>query len=203
MTRISFGEYRSGVRQPSFRAVPGRAGPSYPTTTPFQWGAIARHHGQSPQAAREYLVERIRTSPYWGPGGTPQHQGQAETTLRSYDNYASMTSNDERPVIATGLTRDLEIPPNVLGVRTDVLLLDPAGYVPRLVLWDTNDLTPELAILYAAPLLLAAEDELGEGRVAHIEVFHVRSATQMIVPAGDARAAQLNMEATVARILSG
>lgn len=91
----------------------------------------------------------------------------------------------------------------MLGVRTDVLLLDPAGYVPRLVLWDTNDLTPELAILYAAPLLLAAEDELGEGRVAHIEVFHVRSATQMIVPAGDARAAQLNMEATVARILSG
>jgi hypothetical protein len=202
VTRISFGDYRSGVREPSFRVVSGGAGRPWPTPTPIQRATIARHHREDPDAAREYMVSRFQNSTYWGPSGKPQNQGRAEMTLRSYDNYVSLTRNDERPVITTDLKRDLELPPNTLGVRIDVLLLDATGYVPRLVLWDTNDLTRERAMLYAAPLLLAAEEELGEGRVAEIEVVHVRTPVQLTVSAPDARAVKPDMEATVARILS-
>ncbi|WP_238963563.1 hypothetical protein KN248_001700 [Mycobacterium paraintracellulare] len=148
------------------------------------------------------MVNAFRDSDYWGPKGTTGHQSWAEATVDSYNNYAMLTRDDTRRMIATDVKRDLVIPPHTLGVRIDVLLLDPKGYVPRVVLWDTNELTEERAQLYAAPVLLAAEEELGEGRVAEIEIVHLRSPVQLIVSVADARLAVEEMVATVGRILS-
>jgi hypothetical protein len=202
MTRISFGTYRTGVREPTFRVLAGGGNQAWPTPTPIQRATLARHHRNGPDAARQYMATSFRNSDYWGPNGTPQNQGWADTTLRSYDNYALLTRDDRRRMIATGVQRDLHLPPNILGVWIDVLLLDPTGYVPRIVLWDTNELTMERALLYAAPALLAAEEELGEGRVAEIEIIHARSPVQLVVSAEEARSAVHDMEATVGRILS-
>ncbi|MBS1676383.1 MAG: hypothetical protein JST08_03255 [Actinobacteria bacterium] len=68
-------------------------------------------------------------------------------------------------------------------------MLDDAGYVPRLVLWDTNDPTDERTLLYAAPAWRVAEQELGTGRVPEVEIWHLRSAQQFVIPAGRAEAA--------------
>jgi hypothetical protein len=126
--------------------------------------------------ARDYMVNSFRNSDYWGARGTPQSRGWAESTLRSYDAYALLTRNDTRPVVATGVRRELQFPPNALSVRIDVILLDPRGYVPRILLWDKSELTEQRALLYAAPILVAAEEELGAGRVAEVEFVHTRSA---------------------------
>jgi hypothetical protein len=203
MTRISFGDYRSGVRDPTFRATPGGAGQGFPTPTSIQWATITRHHQESPEVARDYMVNSFRRSSYWGPSGTPQSRGWAESTLRSYDAYALITRDDTRPVVATGVRNELQLPPHALSVRIDVILLDPRGYVPRILLWDTNEFNEERGLLYAAPILVAAEEELGQGRVTDVEVVHTRTAALLSVSAAEARAASGDMAATVSRILSG
>jgi hypothetical protein len=203
MTRISFGDYRSGVREPTFRVTPGSAGPGFPTPTSIQWATITRHHQQSPQVARDYMVNSFQRSSYWGSGGTPQSQGWAESSLRSYDTYALITRDDTRPVVATSVKYELQLPPHSLSVRIDVILMDPRGYVPRILLWDRNELTEQRALLYAAPILLATEGELGQDRVAEVEIIHTRTAALLTVSVAAARAASQHMAATVTQILSG
>lgn len=203
MTRISFSDYRSGVRDGTFRVTPSGTGQGFPTPTSIQWATITRHHQESPEVARDYMVSSFRRSSYWGPSGSPQSRGWAESTLRSYDAYALITRHDTRPVVATGVRNELQLPPNVLSVRIDVILLDPRGYVARIVLWDKSELTEERALLYAAPILVAAEEELGQGRVTSVELVHTRTASLLSVSAAEARAASGDMGATVSRILSG
>lgn len=166
------------------------------------WGTITRHHLEGPEVARDYMVNSFRNSNYWGANGTPQSRGWAQSTLRSYDAYALMTGDDTRAVVATGVRRELPVPPNTLNMRIDVVLLDPHGYVPRVILWDRPELTEERALLYAAPILFVAEEELGQGRIAEVELVHTRSASRVIVSASDARAASQGMSGTVSRILS-
>lgn len=202
MTRISFSDYRSGVREPNFRIVAGNGNQGWPTPTSTQWATIKRHHQESPAAARNYMVNSFRNSNYWGPNGTPQSRGWAESTLRSYDTYALMTRDDTRPVVATGVRRELPIPPNTLNMRVDVILLDPRGCVPRVILWDKPKLTEERALLYAAPILLLAEEELGQGRIAEVELIHTRTADRAVVSVSDARDALEDMAGTVRRIVS-
>jgi hypothetical protein len=89
------------------------------------------------------------------------------------------------------------LPPDELAVYIDVVLLDPAGYVPRLVLWDTNELTRNLAVQYAASAWSVLEDELGEDRVAHVEVWSLRAPTQLVVTPAEARSAMTDVARTV------
>ncbi|WP_131590572.1 hypothetical protein [Mycolicibacterium setense] len=152
--------------------------------------------------ARDYMVNSFRNSDYWGASGTPQSRGWAQSTLQSYDTYALLTRDDSRPAVAVGVKRELPFPPDTLKVRIDVILLDPRGYVPRIILWDTSTLTEDRALLYAAPILVAAEEELGQGRVADVELVHTRTGAQVEVAASDARAALPSMTTTIRRILS-
>jgi hypothetical protein len=202
MTRIRFSDYRTAVRDRSFRVASGNPSQSFPTPASIQWATIKRHHQESPEVARTYMVSSFRNSSYWGSGGTAQSRGWADSTLRSYDTYSRLTANDARPVVATGVRQEIQLPPNSLSLQIDVILLDPRGYVPRTLLWDTNDLTEERAALYAAPILIAAEKELGEGRVVEIEVIHMRTGSLITVSAALARSALEEMTATVGRVLS-
>lgn len=204
MTRVTFGMYRKGVREPRTTltsAAAANAGFTLVTPMRTAQSAIARHHRESPAAARARMHRAFRDSDYWGLNGTPQARGWAEAILRCYETYIDLTRSDTRPAFATAVERDLELPPDALAVRVDVVLLDPAGYVPRLVLWDKNDLTQARAIQYAAPAWRVMENELGDGRVAHVEVWSLRQPTQINVLPADARAAMGDVARVVHRLV--
>ena len=101
-----------------------------------------------------------------------------------------------------GLNRELVLPPDDMGVYIDVIMLDQSGYVPRLVLWDTNELTPARARLYAAPAWAVMDQELGAGRVAGVEVWRLRSGDCELVQPHEAEAAMAEVEAVVRRVAS-
>lgn len=204
MTRVTFGMYRVGVREPnttlgSYAAGRGDA----PIVTPISTArsAVTRHHRESPQAARERLLRSFRDSQYWGPKGRPQARGWAAAIVRCYDTYAQLTSQDRHPSFATALERDLDLPPDALGVHVDVVLLDNAGYVPRLVLWDDNELTASRAVQFAAPAWRVMEDDLGEGRVSAVEVWSLRQPTCRTVTPAEARAAMPQVARVVHRLV--
>lgn len=200
MTRVTFGMYRKGVREPATTLV--SAGSSYmpPTPMPTATAAIVRHHREGPASAAARMDRSYRNSPYWGQRGTPA-AGWANAMRACYATYVALTAGDPRPAFATGLNRDLVLPPDELAVYIDVVLLDPAGYVPRLVLWDTSELTRNLAVHYAAPAWSVLEHELGEDRVAHLEVWSLRAPTQLIVTPAEARAAMTDVARTVRRLV--
>ena len=163
--------------------------------------AITRHHREGPAAARSRLHQSFRNSDYWGPNGTPQAQGWARVIRELYDIYVRLTEDDARPAFATAVERDIDLGPDTLAVRVDVVLLDPAGYVPRLVLWDKNDLTTGWAVQYAAPVWRAMEDELGEGRVAGVEVWSLRGPRLTTVTPAQARAAMRQVTQVMHRLV--
>jgi hypothetical protein len=92
--------------------------------------------------------------------------------------------------------------PHIVGVVVDVILLDPAGYVARHVLWDRPELTQENAELLAAPICSALLGELGEDRVVGVEVWHLRSGTQRFVDMNTAMARLPEVGAIVEDYLS-
>lgn len=205
MTRVTFGMYRVGVREPattlgSYAAA--RAGVPIVTPASMARAAIVRHHRDSPAAARDRLHRSFRDSDYWGPKGRPQPQGWAAVIRRCYDTYAQLTQSDARPAFTAGFDRDIDLPPDVLAVYVDVILLDAAGYVPRLVLWDDNDPTAQRALAFAAPAWRAAENELGDGRVARVEVWSLRQPVQRTVSAAEARGAMSQVARVVHRLAS-
>lgn len=204
MTRVTFSMYRKGVREPTTTlssAAAANAEFLLITPIPTAQAAIARHHRESPAAARTRLHQAFRSSSYWGPSGSPQARGWAAAIRRLYDSYDALTQHDTRAAFATAVERDLDMPPDTLGVRVDVVLLDPAGYVPRLVLWDKNDLTQARAVQYGAPAWRAMEDELGNGRVARVEVWSLRQAAQLTVSPAEARAAMGQVARVVHRLV--
>lgn len=186
MTRVTFGMYRKGVREPATTLASAGASFQPPTPMPTATAAIVRHHREGPSSAAARMDRSYRNSPYWGQRGTPQG-GWANAMRACYQTYVRLTANDPRPAFATGLNRTLVLSPDELGVYIDVVLLDPHGYVPRLVLWDSSELTVDLATRYAAPAWAVVEDELGEGRVPFVEVWSLRTPTQRSITPGQAQ----------------
>jgi hypothetical protein len=200
MTRITFGLYRRGVREPTI-TLSGTAGDYIPPTPfPSASAAIKRYHREDGTRAANVLDRSLSSSDYWGSGGTPQAQGWADAIRESFDVYRQIADGDPRPAFASGLRRTLTMPPDELAVYIDVVVIDPRGYVPRIVLWDTADLTDARALLYAAPVWRALEDELGDGRVPEVEVWHLRSGMRRIVDATAAAAALVEVARVVQRL---
>ena len=189
MTRITYGLYRKGVREPSLTLTTSANGFSPPTPFPSAASAVVRYHREGGEAAAERLDRSFRNSSYWGPSGSPQNRGWANAIRNCFQTYRNLADQDGRSAFTEGLRSELVLPPDELGVYIDVLLFDSAGYVPRLVLWDTNDPTDQRVLLYAAPAWRVAEEELGTGRVPEVEVWHLRTARQFVVSAGSAEAA--------------
>jgi hypothetical protein len=86
------------------------------------------------------------------------------------------------------VTTDVDVGEHTIGVSLDVILLDPNGYVGRYLLWDTPTLNQDDAELLAAPIVLALQRELGDDRVAGVEIWHLRSRRQTLVHAAAALA---------------
>lgn len=205
MTRVSYGMYRKGVREPDTTltsAAAANAGSPIITPIPSAQAAITRHHRDSPAAARSHLHQTFRDSDHWGPNGTPQAQGWARVIRELYDVYDELTQADTRQAFAYGVERDIDLSPDALAVRADVVLFDPRGYVPRVVLWDKNDLSPRRALAYGAPVWRAMEDELGDGRVTEVEVWSLRGPDRFVISPLQARGAMRHVAQVVHRLVA-
>jgi hypothetical protein len=200
MTRVTFGMFRKGVREPQTTLTSAAATYVPPTPMPTATAAIARHHRDGPAVAAAVMDRSYRESAYWGVQGTSR-AGWANSMRECYATYVELTRSDTRAAFAVGLNRDLVLAPDELAVHIDVVLLDPEGYVPRLVLWDTSQLTQRLAVAYGAPAWRVMEDEMGDGRVARVEVWSLRAPTQLSVSPSDASAAMGEVERTVRRLV--
>jgi len=200
MTRVTFGLYRRGVREPGV-TLSGTAGDFVPRTPfPSASAAVKRYHREDGATAAATLDRSLSSSDYWGPSGPPQARGWAGAIRQCFDVYRQIADADPRPAFACGLSRTLDLTPDELVVYIDVVLIDPRGYVPRIVLWDTADLTDARAVLYAAPVWRVMEDELGDGRVPEVEVWHLRSAARRVVDATTAAAALPSVAGVVHRL---
>jgi hypothetical protein len=205
MTRVTYGMYRKGVREPNTTLTSAAAANAgFPIITPIRTAqaAIIRHHRDSPAAARSRLHQTFRDSDYWGPNGTPQAQGWARVIRELYDVYDGLAQADTRPAFAYGVERDIDLSPDALAVRADVVLFDPRGYVPRVVLWDKNDLLPGRALAYGAPVWRAMEDDLGDGRVTEVEVWSLRGPDQFVISPLQARGAMRQVAQVVHRLVA-
>lgn len=200
MTRITFGLYRRGVREPAITLSSTAGAYIPPTPFPSASAAVTRYHREDGNAAANALDRSLSSSDYWGAAGTPQAQGWADAVRECFDVYRQIAGGDPRPPFAYGLRRSLDLPPNELAVYIDVVLIDPRGYVPRIVLWDTADLTDERTGLYAAPVWRVMEHELGGGRVPEVEVWHLRSGARRAVNANTAAAAMPTVRRVVRRL---
>jgi hypothetical protein len=200
MTRITFGLYRRGVREPAV-TLSSTIGEFIPRTPfPSALAAVTRYHREGGDAATNALDRSLSSSDYWGPGGTPQAQGWADAIRQSFDVYRQVADADPRPPFAWGLRRTFDLPPDELAVYIDVVLIDPRGYVPRIVLWDTSELNEERSALYAGPVWRVMEIELGDGRVPEVEVWHLRSGARYVVDAATAAAALPDVARVVHRL---
>jgi hypothetical protein len=122
--------------------------------------------------------------------------------VSAFEAYIELASEDTRPVLDSGVTTEVRLGVHSVRVSIDVILLDPQGYVGRHVLWDTSDLTVDDAQLQAAPIVAALESELGSGRVAGVEVWHLRSGAQVFVSSRDATRRLPEVERIVADYLA-
>ncbi|MBI4935939.1 MAG: hypothetical protein HY828_18815 [Actinobacteria bacterium] len=129
------------------------------------------------------LHQTFDRSSYWGASGNPSAKGWAVAIKTCFDTYVDLASSDDRRAIMTPIKRDVWLGEHSIGVAPDVVLIDPVGYVGRLVLWDTPATSQEEAELLAGPIVIALEEELGEGRTAGVEVWHLRSGQRFYVTA--------------------
>jgi len=142
---------------------------------PIAAAAIARYHREGAQTALRRLRRAFADSSYWGPAGSPQARGWASAIVTSFERYIQLAARDGRDAFAVDLKRDVSLGSHVVAVHLDAVLLDDDGYVGRIVLWDTAAVTADLAVMYATPPLMALEDELGEGRITGMQVWHLRT----------------------------
>ncbi len=198
MTPLRYAEARMAVRDPDARRRPAGDDGGFPTPFPMATKAVRLHHTAGAEAARRYLADTIEASPYWGPNSPHRApQSWAATIQTCLATYITLADSDPRPTLDTPISTTVEIDGLPLAVTIDVVLLGDGGYTARLPLWDKAELDDEIAALYATPLILALEQELGTERSLGVEIWHLRSGSSFIVP----RAAALAHQADVAQAL--
>jgi hypothetical protein len=181
MTRITLGELKKATRDRALRRPPPGESRPIPTPMPSAASAVRRFHREGADAAVRRLNRAFDGSDYWGPNGPAQARGWANSIRTCFQTYIDLASADDRPSLNTSINLDVSLGTDSVGVSVDVVLLDPNGYVGRYLLWDTPPLTQQDAEVLAAPVVLALQQELGADRVAGVEVWHLRSGSQIFV----------------------
>jgi hypothetical protein len=170
--RVTFGEFRGIMRAPG----PGGSAGSFsgPTLYPVRQSAVAQYHAAGLAAAEAALDRGM--SRYWSRPGGPSTQ--ARNLRAHFARYVALDRADGRPAARVPLDTDVPCGRNVIGVSVDVVLFDAAGYAARLLLWDTAPFSSEIAHLYAAPAVIAVEQELGLP-VSDVDVWQLRSGQEV------------------------
>lgn len=201
MTRVTLAEVKGAARDPAKRRAPPGQDAGFPTPMPAANSAVRRLHREGAARATVVLNQSFDRSGHWGLSGPPQARGWANSIRDCFDAYVEMSGSDGRPVLSHAINRNVHVGVHEVGVRLDVVLLDDEGYVGRYLLWDVPIPSIEEATLLAGPIVVAMEDELGAGRVAGVEVWHLRTRAQFFVPYNDAQGTLDELERVVARYI--
>ena len=184
MTHVSLGELKSAYRDRAARRSSG--GLNIPTPIPSAMSAVRRYHIEGREEASAYLRRSFEQSPYWGPGGRTQARSWARSIVEAFGAYCDLAEADNRAALAGGVTSEIPLGSDSVRASCDVVLLDEQGYVGRYPLWDVPIPAQDEAATLAAPIAAAMGEGLGLDRVAAVEIWHLRSSTQFVIPRDDA-----------------
>lgn len=201
MSHISLSQLKRAARDRSLRRE-GERGPEWPTPIPTATSAVRRFHQDGGGAALRQLNQAFDRSEYWGPAGRPQARGWAESIRRCFQRYVDLASGDRRVVVQSPMTSNVQVGGDTVGASLDVVVRDAAGYVGRVLLWDTPPLTQEDAEILASVVVAALEQEFGRGQSAGAEIWHLRSGVQVFVDAATAARRQREVRAIVRSYVS-
>lgn len=178
--RVTFWTYRTAVRHPQ-QGLPGDIG-GFASTTSIRQKAVRVYHREGPDAARRALESGL--GGYFARPGGPSTQ--AANTRASFERYNALAGRDPRRMALLDLTTDVDLGSHQVGVRVDVTLFESLGYTGRILLWDTEELTRDLAEIFAAPCVRAIDQILGDGTCQTIEVWQLRQPEEHIILRSDA-----------------
>jgi len=191
--RVTFGQYRSGIKDPT-SVTAGFPAHDFPSPWAIAAKSVRTFHVEGETQARQGLERGF--SGYWS--STAQARGWAAAIKQCFENYARMSAPDVRSVFTVGFKGVLDIGNDQLSLYVDVLLLNATGYVGRVVLWDDFSYTRSHASLLATPVAAALGNELGEERIAGVEIWHLRTGTQHWIAADEALARRAEMNNLIA-----
>jgi hypothetical protein len=200
MTRLTLGLFKNAARNPSARARD--TGDGFPTPMSTANAAVRLHHQRGVAAAHIYLNGSFDRSGYWGPSGPPQARSWANNIRECFQTYQEMAGEDRRPTLGMPIKTDIQFGANSVGITVDVVLMDSEGYVGRYPLWDVPSLTRDDAELLACPIALGMGQELGRDRIVGVDLWHLRDAETIFVPAASAIARANDVAEILARYLS-
>lgn len=168
--RFTYGQFRNGARDPTFRVTPGSRGGANPGSV-LRKAVRVYHASRDADEGRRALEQGL--SGYFARPGTPTRQA-ADARTR-FETYLKMEAADARPVFDTNMGEDIAFGDDVLAVDVDLALFDPSGYAGRVILWDKLPCDREQARAIAGPAARCLADELGADRIVDVQVWHIRS----------------------------
>jgi hypothetical protein len=183
---ITLYELRQGLLDSDYDPYRSKGQVKFPTTTSSLGAAVRLYHTEGLEAAQKQL--NIGLSGYFAQQGSPT--GKARTAHKNFDRYVALAERDDREVFGTNVRMNISIHQHEFSVQADVLLLDPDGYVGRVLLWgaDASSLTLTQLELLATPVILALREELGHDRIVGIDMWQIRSERIVTISAEQADA---------------
>lgn len=194
--RVSAYDLRQAVLDPKYRPpAPGTPRAPMISTAGSLRKAIRTFHDDGEAAARAALRDSL--SNYFARPGRPQTQ--AALARQALDTYIRLSAEDDRDAFLPHGRVDAPVGADSVAGDVDAVLLDPAGYVGRLLLFGPipqplSD--PQLEMLAYAPVTALVAEFDGE-RVQGIDVWEVRLERIVNVPARNA----LRRDADVRRLI--
>jgi hypothetical protein len=178
--RLSAYDLRQALLDPGYR-LPPPGSTNAPSTAGSLRKAIRIYHETSdPEKARESLRQSL--SNYFARPGAPTTQ--ARHARSNLDTYIELSARDSRVAFVPHGRNDVAVWVDVVSGDFDVLVLDPGGYVARLLLFGPLPqlTTMQLEILSYAPTI-ALREEFDSRRVVGVDVWQLRRGEISHIPA--------------------
>jgi hypothetical protein len=192
--RLSAYDVRQAVIDPAYRLPPPGAQRAGPSTTSSLRKAVRAYHERGVDEARESLRQSL--SNYFARPGAPSTQ--AAHARQALETYIRTAAEDSRPAFVPRVRVDADLGGDTFGADVDVVLLDPGGYVGRLLLLGPLPelTTAQLEVIAFGPTAGLIE-EFDDASVVGVDVWETRRDRVTHVPA----AAAIARRADVRRIL--
>ena len=196
--RLSAYDVRQAVIDPNYRLPPPGARRAGPSTTSSLRKAVRAYHERGADEARASL--RHSLSNYFARPGAPSTQ--AANARQALETYFRIAAADPRPAFVPRVRVDTELGGDTFGADVDVILLDPGGYVGRLLLFGPlPELTmAQLEVLAYGPTTGLIE-EFDDATVVGVDVWETRRNLVTHVPAAVAIARRADVRRILDRLV--
>lgn len=197
--RVSAYDLREAMFNPAHRLPPpGVKRPPMISPTGSLRRAVRVFHDSGETAARAALRESL--SNYFSQPGRPTTQ--AGLARQALDIYIRLADADPRDAFVPHGRVDATLGTDTVAADVDVVLLDPDGYVGRVLLFGPTPqpLTEtQLEIVAYAPVV-ALTEEFDDDRVLGVDVWEIRRERIAHVPVGRALAQRETVRQLIDRI---